>query len=185
MARSLTLCAASLSYLLVAFSGIGSRAEGRVAATKHSQGAGLQQSLSPQAMAPTIPVLGGWNPPGRDVLRVSPRRMSGRQALTGASFLPPRGVGIPRPDASSGTRCASCGHLLLPAFWDPVEKRSYGYGKTTSDRPKLYIDINAPENFATGVTFRAKLYEADQEEPIAEILRRYPHGVGLYEVDFF
>ncbi|MEM6503005.1 MAG: hypothetical protein AAF685_14345 [Cyanobacteria bacterium P01_C01_bin.89] len=185
MARSLPKYPASLVCLLLVLLGMPNRAEGQVPRTGPPQGTAIQRSLSHQAMASAVPVLSGWSAPRRDVLKVKPGRLPGRQALTEASFFPPRGMGTPRPGGSTGTRCSSCSSFLLPTFWDPVARRPYSYGKTISDRPKLYIDINAPEEIEEGVNFRATLYKADQEEPIADIIWRYSYGAGLYEVDFF
>ena len=89
------------------------------------------------------------------------------------------------PEASS-SRCGGCAQLLLPEFErtsaEPGD-RWYHYGKTISDRPKLYIDINSPEG---EVNLRVTLSEAHSDDPLAQSYRRYhSHGAGLYEVDLF
>ena len=108
-----------------------------------------------------------------------------RRELAGTRFVPPSDLGMPERREPAGTRGSGCARLLLPTF--PSEESTalisaYGYGKTTSDRPKLYLYIDSQSE---EVHIRVSLFEAGATEPIAVMKQRYQGQPGLYEVDLF
>ncbi|MEM1426847.1 MAG: DUF928 domain-containing protein [Cyanobacteria bacterium P01_H01_bin.130] len=108
----------------------------------------------------------------------------GRREPAGTNFAPPQDLGAPGRRERAGTRGSRCAQLLLPMFreGDGTAGDVYGYGKTVSDRPKLYLNLASESG---EVNLRVTLYESGKSEPIAQVQRRYPAAAGLYAVDLF
>ncbi len=129
---------------------------------------GLAQNLPPQEQQFTPP---------RDI--GTPRR----RELAGTRFTPPRDIGTPGRREPAGTRGAGCSRLLLPTFrGQETASVSYGYGKTISDRPKLYLYLDSG---AQEINLRVSLFEEGNDKAIAVVLERYQGDGGIYEIDLF
>ncbi len=115
---------------------------------------------------------------------VQPVGAPGRREPAGTNFAPPQDLGAPGRRERAGTRGSRCAQLLLPMFreGDGTAGDVYGYGKTVSDRPKLYLNLASESG---EVNLRVTLYELGKSEPIARVQRRYPAAAGLYAVDLF
>ncbi|MEM9770235.1 MAG: DUF928 domain-containing protein [Cyanobacteria bacterium P01_D01_bin.73] len=136
-------------------------------------------SANAQEFAPTLAQVPGqeFSPP-RDI------GTPGRREPAGTRFSPPRDIGTPGRREPAGTRGTRCSRLLLPTFRNQQSAvvTSYGYGKTVSDRPKLYLYLDSGSQ---EINLRVSLFSEDRDEAIAVVRKRYQGEGGIYEVDLF
>ncbi|MGD1936868.1 MAG: DUF928 domain-containing protein [Cyanophyceae cyanobacterium] len=129
-----------------------------------------------QGVAQTLPQQEQQFTPSRDI------GTPGRREPAGTRFSPPRDIGTPGRREPAGTRGSSCSRLLLPTFRTQEAPTSYGYGKTISDRPKLYLYLDSG---AQEINLRVSLFEEGSDKAIAVVLERYQGDGGIYEIDLF